>query len=69
MPSKSAPKFGAKTRAGKECSAPALPNGRCHVHGGLSTGARTEAGRLRIVIAQHRRWSRYYRSISEGLTA
>lgn len=29
---------GAKTRAGGECKAPAMANGRCRVHGGASTG-------------------------------
>src|ERR1035437_10291942 len=32
-------KCGAKTRAGGKCKAPAMPNGRCRVHGGQSTGA------------------------------
>lgn len=30
---------GAKTRAGGQCKAPAMANGRCRVHGGASTGA------------------------------
>lgn len=30
---------GAKTRAGGQCKAPAMKNGRCRVHGGASTGA------------------------------
>ncbi len=30
---------GAKTRAGVPCLGPAMPNGRCRVHGGLSPGA------------------------------
>lgn len=29
---------GAKTRAGGKCGAPAMPNGRCRVHGGPSKG-------------------------------
>lgn len=29
----------ARTRSGKECQSPAMPNGRCRMHGGLSTGA------------------------------
>jgi hypothetical protein len=38
----SAPRCGAKTRRGKACQAPAMPNGRCRMHGGASTGeART----------------------------
>lgn len=31
-------KCGAKTRAGGGCRKPAMPNGRCRFHGGLSTG-------------------------------
>ena len=29
---------------GQPCRAPAMPNGRCHKHGGASTGARTAEG-------------------------
>jgi hypothetical protein len=38
-----APRCGAraKTRGGKPCRAPAMPNGRCRLHGGLSTGPKT----------------------------
>src|SRR5690625_4798369 len=32
-------KCGAKTRAGKPCKAYAMPNGKCRMHGGKSTGA------------------------------
>jgi len=42
-----APRCGARTRAGHACGQPAMPNGRCRMHGGLSTGARSEAGRAR----------------------
>ena len=36
---------GAKTRSGSECRRPAYKvNGRCHLHGGASTGPRTEGG-------------------------
>ena len=35
---------GAKTRAGNPCNSPAMKNGRCRMHGGASTGPRTEAG-------------------------
>ena len=42
-----APRCGARTRAGHACGQPAMPNGRCRMHGGMSTGARTEAGRAR----------------------
>lgn len=35
----SAPTCGAKTRRGTACKAPAMANGRCRIHGGLSPGA------------------------------
>jgi hypothetical protein len=34
-----APRCGAKTRAGFACRCPAMPNGKCRIHGGLSPGA------------------------------
>jgi hypothetical protein len=40
-----APRCGARTRAGGSCRAPAMSNGRCRMHGGASTGARTILGR------------------------
>jgi hypothetical protein len=43
-----APRCGAKTRAGLPCRAAAMPNGRCRMHGGPSTGPRTEEGKARI---------------------
>lgn len=40
-----APRCGAKRKAtGQPCRAPAMPNGRCHKHGGASTGPRTAEG-------------------------
>lgn len=40
---------GARTRRGTECQRPAHKiNGRCSLHGGLSTGALTAAGLQRI---------------------
>jgi hypothetical protein len=35
---------GAKTRAGHPCGRYAMVNGRCRMHGGLSTGPRTPEG-------------------------
>jgi hypothetical protein len=32
---------GARTRAQRSCANPAMPNGRCRMHGGKSTGSRT----------------------------
>jgi hypothetical protein len=34
-----APRCGAKTRLGSACQQPAMPNGRCRLHGGKSPGA------------------------------
>lgn len=39
-----APRCGAKRRDGGRCRGPAMPNGRCRMHGGLSTGPRTPEG-------------------------
>ena len=33
------PRCGARTRSGSPCRSPAMPNGRCRMHGGLSPGA------------------------------
>src|SRR3954447_18978582 len=35
----SAARCGAKTRSGKPCQSPGMPNGRCRMHGGPSPGA------------------------------
>lgn len=35
---------GAKTRQGRLCQQPAMTNGRCRLHGGLSTGPKTPEG-------------------------
>jgi hypothetical protein len=43
-----APRCGARTRAGCPCRQPAMANGRCRLHGGKSTGARTAAGLARV---------------------
>lgn len=39
-----ASKCGAKTRASGRCRQPAMPNGRCHFHGGKSTGPKNQTG-------------------------
>src|SRR5215216_6715159 len=40
-----APRCGARRkRDSKPCCQPAMPNGRCRMHGGLSTGPRTPQG-------------------------
>ena len=33
------PRCGARTRSGKPCRTPGMPNGRCRMHGGPSPGA------------------------------
>jgi hypothetical protein len=43
-----APRCGTRTRAGCPCRQPAMANGRCRLHGGKSTGARTAAGLARV---------------------
>ena len=48
-----APRCGARTRAGCPCRQPAMASpgggrGRCRLHGGKSTGARTESGLARV---------------------
>jgi len=52
---------GAKTRRGTECQRPAYKrNGRCGLHGGQSTGARTPEGLQRISEAnlKHGRYTK-----------
>ena len=39
LPIHLSPRCGAKTRRGSSCCAPAMPNGRCRMHGGASPGA------------------------------
>jgi hypothetical protein len=50
---------GAKTRASASCRGPAMKNGRCRMHGGLSTGPRTAEGlaRSRRANWKHGRYS------------
>jgi len=46
---------GAKTRRGTACQRPAnRKNGRCRLHGGDSTGTKTQEGRARISAANLR---------------
>jgi hypothetical protein len=54
-----APRCGAKTRAGTPCKSAAMPNGRCRMHGGPSTGPKTEAGKaaIRASRTKHGRYS------------
>jgi len=55
-----APRCGARTRAGRPCRAPAVRGKtRCRLHGGLSTGPTTLEGvaRIRAARTQHGRFS------------
>src|SRR4051812_14637217 len=58
---RNAPRCGAKarTRDGAPCRNAAMKNGRCRMHGGMSTGPRTPEGRERIRRAntRHGRYS------------
>ena len=45
---------GARTRAGHPCRTTAMPNGRCRMHGGASTGPRTPEGLARLRAARTR---------------
>jgi len=53
----SCPRCGARTRNGGACKAPAMPNGRCRMHGGKSTGPRTAEGLERMRRAKTRHGS------------
>jgi hypothetical protein len=56
-----APRCGARCkRTGKPCQAAAMPNGRCKLHGGKSTGPRTPEGleRSRRANWKHGHFSR-----------
>lgn len=65
-------KCGAKTRKGTPCIASSVwdekndkvRNGRCKLHGGLSTGPKTEAGKEAIRISNQKR-----RSLPSSLSA
>ena len=49
----------AKTRSGGQCQRAGNPkNGRCHLHGGKSTGPKTAEGRARIAAAQFKHGNR-----------
>ena len=73
------PRCGAKTRSGTPCCSPAMPNGRCRMHGGKSPGApRGEAngsyrhGRFTEEAIERRRelngWIRAMRDLAKEIT-
>ena len=55
-----APRCGAKNRRGTPCQCPAMRNGRCRLHGGLSTGPKTAEGieRIRRAVTKHGNYSK-----------
>jgi hypothetical protein len=54
-----APRCGARTRQHTLCREPAMRNGRCRMHGGMSTGPRTPAG---LEHSRQARWKHGARS-------
>jgi len=67
-----APRCGARRkRDGRPCQGPAMRNGRCRVHGGLSTGPKTAAvlARLRAAKTKHGRYSAEHRALLRLLHA
>jgi hypothetical protein len=59
-----AQRCGARTRCGGACRQPAMPNGRCRLHGGLTAGPRTAAG-----LARSRRARLTHGARSAGMRA
>jgi hypothetical protein len=67
-PKRERPRCGARCRDGSPCKASAVwdrrldrpVNGRCRMHGGLSTGPKTEEGRRRIAESNRSRSSSRY---------
>lgn len=59
LPENERPECGAETRSNSPCKMQVTPGKeRCRLHGGLSTGPKTIAGRERIRSAQKRRWAK-----------
>jgi hypothetical protein len=63
FPRSARPRCGAKTKAGTACMAQALRNGRCPLHGGLSTGPTTPEGKAKRAeiarIHMSKMWDRW----------
>ena len=66
-----APRCGARTRCGGACRQPAMRNGRCRMHGGLSTGPRTPEGlaRSRRARLTHGGYSAHVRELRAAARA
>jgi hypothetical protein len=65
------PRCGARTRQKTPCGRLAMANGRCRMHGGLSTGARTAEGleRVRVAVTTHGRYSAETRQVAAMIRA
>ena len=59
-----AARCGAKNRQGLPCRCPAMPNGRCRLHGGKSTGPKTAEGieRIRRAVTKDGRFTKAARA-------
>src|ERR1700748_2183775 len=67
-----APRCGARSkRTGKPCRGAAMPNGRCKLHGGKSTGPRTPEGlaRMRQAKTKHGKYSEDNRQLMQYVRA
>ncbi len=53
---------GAKTRLDVPCREKPMKNGRCRLHGGLSTGPKTQTGLARCGNWKHGRYSKMEKS-------
>jgi hypothetical protein len=62
---RSARRCGAKNRRGNPCQCPAMANGRCRLHGGLSTGAKTPEGKARAAMSNYRHGNYTNQAIAE----
>jgi hypothetical protein len=57
---------GARNRKGGLCQRVACKNGKCHNHGGLSTGAKTQEGKMRQKMASWVHGKRSREAIEEN---
>lgn len=54
LPMHLSPRCGARTRSENRCRSPAMPNGRCRMHGGLSPGAPITGTRSSMAATRQR---------------
>jgi len=65
----SCPRCSARTRSGAPCKSPAMQNGRCRMHGGMSTDPRTPEGleRMQRANTRHGNYSKESRQLMRAL--